>query len=83
MTVSNFCRFGNQPPLVTATAARHGSLKGNHHSPRRQGGCQRSAAGSGAHGSLPPWATAVRAAPAVGHGGMLLLLWGTAAAAPT
>jgi hypothetical protein len=44
------------------TAVRHDGLKGNRHGPRRQGGRQRSGAGSGARGSLPPWATAVRAA---------------------
>jgi hypothetical protein len=60
----------------------HGSLKGNHHGPLRQGGRQWSAAGSGARSSLPPCATAVRAAPAVGHDVMLLPPWRTAAAAP-
>jgi hypothetical protein len=82
-TVSNFCRFGNQPPCVTTAAAVcHGGLKGNRHGPRQQGGRQRSAASSGAHDSLPPRATTVRAAPAMGHGGMLLPPWGAAATTP-
>jgi hypothetical protein len=41
------------------TAVRHGDLKGSCHGPRRQGSRQRSAAGSGARGSLPLWATTV------------------------
>jgi hypothetical protein len=66
-TVWNFSRFGNQPSWVTAAAVRYGGLQRNRRGPRRQGG-QRSAAGSGGRCSLPPWVTAVRDAPAVGHG---------------
>jgi hypothetical protein len=46
---------------------RYGGLQRNRRGPRRQGG-QRSAAGSGARCSLPPWATAV-VATAMGDGG--------------
>jgi hypothetical protein len=38
---------------------RYGGFHRSRRGPRRQGTRQRSAAGSGARGSLPPWATAV------------------------
>jgi hypothetical protein len=64
-----FCRFGNQPPCATAVSKETAMAHDGKSPPTIS--CEEQA-----RGSLPPWATAVRATPIVGHGGRLIPPWG-------
>jgi hypothetical protein len=63
------------------TVVGHGGRTSNRRDPRRQGHRQRSGAGCGPRGTLPPCATAVGCAAVVGHVGRLFSLWRMAVAA--